>query len=204
MQSIENKVRSKIYGMGRGWAFSQSDFTRFGSRSSIDLALHRLLQKGTIRRVIRGLYDYPRLSRLLEQPMSPEMHQVAQALARKFGWRIQPSGQTALNILGVSTQVPGRYVYLSDGPSRSYAIDQRELRFEQTALKEAGFKRMESALLVNGLKALGEQQVNTMLEQDLRDWLKPELRGKVLDDTQRVRGWVREILRRVCREDAHG
>lgn len=204
MVSIECKIRNKIYGKGRGWVFSQSDFARLGSRSAIDLALHRLMRKGTIRRVLRGLYDYPRTSTLLGQTLSPDVNQVAQALARKFGWRIQPSGQTALNVLGLSTQVPGRYVYLSDGPDRSYQMGKQELRFEQTALKEVGFKQMESALLVNALKALGADRVDDSVEVQLREWLKPNLRKPVLNDTSTVRGWIREILRRVCLEGENG
>jgi integrase len=72
---------------------------------------------------IRGIYDYPRFSKLLDQSLSPDIDQVARALARKFRWCIQPTGATALNFLGLSTQVPARAVYLSDGPDRVYQID---------------------------------------------------------------------------------
>ena len=58
---------------GRGWAFSQRDFARLGSRDAIDKALQRLAQRGTIRRAIRGIYDYPRISSLLDQELSPEL-----------------------------------------------------------------------------------------------------------------------------------
>ncbi len=190
--------------MGRGWVFSQIDFAHLGSRSAIDLALHRLMRKGTIRRVLRGLYDYPRTSSLLGQALGPDIHQAAQALARKFGWRIQPSGQTALNVLGLSTQLPGRYVYQSDGPGRSYPIGKQEVRFEHTVLREVGFKRMESALLVSALKVLGADRVDATIEAQLREWLKPSLRKPVLKDTSTVRGWVREILRRICLEGKNG
>ncbi len=99
--STSGRVLSKIYGKGRGWAFSIIDFTAFRSRSAIDVTLHRLLKNGTIRRVIRGIYDYPRYSDMLKAELSPDIDQVAQALARKFGWRVQPSGSAALNRLGL-------------------------------------------------------------------------------------------------------
>jgi Family of unknown function (DUF6088) len=89
-----------------------------GGRPTVDSGLHRLEKRGAIRRVIRGIYDYPRFSKLLDQSLSPDIDQIAGALARKFRWRIQPSGATALNFLGLSTQVPARAVYLSDGPDR--------------------------------------------------------------------------------------
>ena len=107
---------------GRGWAFSQRDFARLGSRDAIDKALQRLARRGTIRRAIRGVYDYPLFSTLLDQDLGPDTDQVAHALARKFGWRIQPSGPAAQNIIGLSTQVPARIVYLCNGPERSYWI----------------------------------------------------------------------------------
>ena len=145
-QSIEDKLVSRIYGSGRGWAFSQADFADLGSRSAIDSALYRRKREGIIRRVIRGIYDYPRDSKLLRGPVSPDIDQVAHALARKFAWRIQPDGATAQNLLGLSTQVPARIVYLSDGPDRSYSVGKTLLAFEHTALKEAGFKLPESRL----------------------------------------------------------
>src|SRR5579862_5358521 len=79
-QAVEDKTLSRIYGKGRGWAFSQADFVDLGHRPTIDSALHRREHEATIRRVIRGIYDYPRHSNVLRGPVSPD--QVAHALAR--------------------------------------------------------------------------------------------------------------------------
>ena len=141
------QVLSKIYGMGGGWAFSGTDFTHFGSREAVRISLLRLEQQGRIRRVMRGVYDYPRESALLNRRLSPDLDQVAHALARRFGWSIQPDGATAQSILGLSTQVPAKYVYLSDGPKRSYRVNQTTLEFQHSPLKESGFKYRESALI---------------------------------------------------------
>lgn len=121
-KTIEQKALNRIYGNGRGWAFSQADFADLGTRSAVDSCLHRMEKEGVIRRVIRGVYDYPRYSELLKKTVAPDIDQIANALARKFGWRIQPDGATAQNLLGLSTQVPARSVYLSDGPDRSYTV----------------------------------------------------------------------------------
>ena len=158
-QPIEHKIISRIYGHGGGWAFSPADFADLGTRTAIDSCLHRLEKQAVIRRVIRGVYDYPRFSDLLQQTVVPDIDQVAQALARKFAWRIQPDGATAQNLLGLSTQVPARIGYLSDGPNRSYAVGRTTLYFEHTALKEAVFKLPESRLVVQALKAYGEPRV---------------------------------------------
>ncbi|MCK4659388.1 MAG: hypothetical protein KAV82_07690 [Phycisphaerae bacterium] len=203
-QSTEQKLLGKIYGKGRGWVFSQKDFARLASRGAIDIALHRLLAKGTIRRVIRGIYDYPPYSDLLEAEMGPDIDQVAGALARKFGWRIQPSGPAAQNLLGLSTQVPAMYVFLSDGPDRSYEIGTTSLAFKHTALKEAGFRYHESALIVQALKSLGADGIRPRGIARIRKWLDPQLRGKILADTSTATGWVYAAIRKICREDGDG
>ena len=203
-QSIENKLLNRIRGHGRSWAFSQRDFAGIGSRSAIDLALHRLLRKNAIRRVMRGIYDYPQFSTLLDRVLSPDTDQIAQALARKFGWRIQPSGPTAQNLLRLSTQVPAKIVYLSDGPDRSYQIDHTALVFEHTPLKEAGFKRRESALIVQAIKSLGSDKITPDVIAKIREWLDPDLRNKVLADTRTATGWVYTAIQKICRENSHG
>jgi len=159
-----------------------------------------LEKKGTIRRVIRGIYDYPAFSDLLDQNLSPSINQVAQALARKFSWRISPSGPAALNLLGLSTQVPGRFVYLSDGPPRSYKIGETNLEFKRAALKESAFRYSESAIIVQALKSLGPEHITDDVTGQIHNWLSPRLRQKVLRDTQSTTSWVYNAIRRICQE----
>ena len=198
MQSINNKVLFRTYGRGRGWAFSSNDFVEDFSRSQIDYALSELCREGKIRRVCRGIYDYPKFSELLQQEMSPDFDQVAQAFARKFNWRIQPAGDAALNLLGLSTQVPGRLVYLSDGPNRLYDIGNFTLEFKKSALKDVGFKYRESGLIVQALKALGQERVDDAVITTLRKQLDETACKRVLKDTVTATGWVYETIKRVC------
>jgi len=202
--TIEKAVRSRIYGKGKGWVFSPRDFADLAVRSTVDSALHRLKQKGTIRRVIQGVYDYPRFSELLGQPLSPDIDQAAAALARKFGWRIQPSGAIAQNLIGLSTQVPARALYLSDGPDRVYRISNTSLIFKHAALKEAGFKFRESALIVQALKSLGPDRVTPDVISKIRDWLPSGLRAKVIQDTRTATGWVHAAIQRIVQDERDG
>lgn len=198
MQSIEDKIVSRIYGRGRGWAFGANDFSTEFGRSTIDWVFSNLVASGTIRRVCRGIYDYPKFSELLQQELSPDFDQVAQALARKFNWRIQPSGDAALNLLGLSTQVPGRVVYLSDGPNRQYEIGQQTLEFKKSVLKDVGFKYRESGLIVQALKALGQERVDDAVIATLAKQLDDAMCKRVLKDTVTATGWVYETIKRVC------
>jgi hypothetical protein len=201
-QPIAQQTLSRIYGRGRGWAFSQKDFSDLGSRSSIDVALHRLLAKCTIRRAMRGVYYYPKYSKTLKAELPADLDQVAHALARKGGWRIQITGPAALNLLGLSTQVMGRVAYLSDGPHRIYRINERELIFKHTALKEAGFKYRESGMLTQALKSLGPKRIDNKTITRLQKLLDRDMRSKVLKDTKAVSGWIRDIILKICEEDA--
>jgi hypothetical protein len=203
-QTIETKLSYRIRGNGGGWAFSPKDFLDLGGRPTVDSALHRLTQRGEVRRVVRGIYDYPRFSKLLGQQLSPDVDQVARAIARKFHWRIQPSGATAANLLGLSTQVPARAVYLSDGPDRSYKIGNTTLAFEHTALKEAGFKLKESGLIVQALKSLGSERITPEVISTIRTWLPESLRAKVLADTRTATGWVYTAIQQIANGDLHG
>jgi hypothetical protein len=200
MQSINKKAISRVYGRGRGWAFSSNDFVEDFDRSQIDNALSELCREGKIRRVCRGIYDYPKYSELLQQELSPDFDQVAQAFARKFNWRIQPSGDAALNLLGLSTQVPGRLVYLSDGPNRQYDIGNFTLEFKKSALKDVGFKYRESGLLVQALKALGQERVDKSVIATLRKQFDEKNCKKILKDTVTATGWVYETIKRICGE----
>ena len=195
-------MANAIRGNGNGWTFSAADFGRLAGRNTVDSGLHRLHKRGKIRRVMRGIYDYPRYSELLGQHLSPDPEMVARALARKFGWRIQLNGAAAQNLLGLSTQVPAKIVYLSDGPSRRYRVGATEISFVHLPAKEAGFKLRESSLIVQALKAFGKGRLTPEIVAKVRAWLKPELRAKVLADTRTATGWVYKAIREIAREDA--
>jgi hypothetical protein len=199
MQTIEDKILSRIYGHGRGWAFSANDFALEFGRGSIDWVLYKLANSGTIRRVCRGVYDYPQFSELLQQELSPDFDQIARALARKFHWRIQPTGDAALNLLGLSTQVPGRLIYLSDGPNRRYVFDNHTLEFRKSALKDIGFKHKMSGLIVQSLKALGKDRIDALVIAKIRGQLDEKARALLLRDAMSSTSWVYETIKLICR-----
>ncbi|TWT74355.1 DUF6088 family protein [Allorhodopirellula solitaria] len=203
-QSIQAKTLAKIRRNGRSWAFSHVDFAGIGSRDAIDKALERLQREGTIRRVIRGIYDFPDYSKLLDKSLGPDIYQVSRALARKFGWRIQPDGASALNLMRVSTQVPARYVFQSDGPTRTYEIGSTQVRFVHKATKEMNFECDETAVITHGLKSLGSEHVDDSVIAKIRRWLPEDRRSKVLHDSRRVTGWVHEAIRKTCEEGSDG
>jgi len=199
VQSIASKVISRIYGRGRGWAFSSNDFVDEFTRDQVDNALSDLAKNGKIRRVCRGIYDYPKYSILLAQDLSPNFDQVAQAFARKFNWRIQPSGDAVLNLLGLSTQVPGRFIYLSDGPTRKYSIGNYTLEFKKSALKDVGFKYRESGLIVQAIKALGKDRISKSTIENIRKQLDVKRCKQIIKDTKSVTSWIYSYVKQICK-----
>ncbi len=201
MYSLYDKAFYFISGHGRGWAFSANDLLAKFSRQQADNVLSDLLKDGKIRRVCRGIYDYPKYSEFLKQELSPDIDQVARAFARKFNWRIEVLGDTALNMLGLSTQVVAKYVYLSDGPNRSYDILGTTLEFKKSSLKNIGFKYKESSLIVQALKTLGKDRVTEEVTEMIRKRIEPKMYTKILKDTQSSTVWIYEAIKQICRED---
>ena len=199
MKNISESIFYFIAGHGRGWAFSSSDLAGRFARQQIDNALSDLAETNKIRRVARGLYDYPRYSDLLQKTISPDIDQVANACARKFNWRIEVSGESALNLLGLSTQIPAQYVYLSDGPSKSYDVMGTQLNFKKSTLKDIGFKHRESTLIVQALKALGKEHLSAEIFAKIREQIDPKSHNKILRDTQGSTGWIYEAIKEICK-----
>ena len=198
METLEYKVLSRIYGNGRGWAFSQNDFADIGTRSTIDSALSRLEKKGTIMKIMRGIYCYPHESSILNKKIPADVPKVAQALARKFGWKIFPTGEIALNYFGLSTQIPAKYVYITNGVSRSYKVSNQELRFRKL-LKESAFKHHESAILVQAIRALGKEYLTKDNFEKIREKIPATKYSLILKDTMGVAGWMYEAIREICK-----
>lgn len=190
-----------IVGHGRGWAFSSNDLLEKFSRSQADNLLSELVKQGKIRRVCRGIYDYPKYSNLLKQKLGPDIDQVARAFARKFNWRIEISGESALNLLGLSTQVSAKYVYLSDGPNRSYDIMGTTLEFKKSALKNIGFKHKESSLVVQALKALGQENISDEVIKKLQKQIDQKKCDKILKETKTTTSWIYEAIKKICNKE---
>jgi hypothetical protein len=170
-----------------------------GHRSTVDSVLHRLARQGTIRRIARGLYDYPRYSSLLEQQLSPDIDQAAQALARKFGWRLLATGAMAANLLGLSTQVPSQVVYLTDGPSKTFTIGKTKIRFKYSVPKDLKAKGGKSKLVIQALKFLGKSGVDSAVLDQLRQKLSDADCRRLLRDARYGTDWIAVTVAQICR-----
>src|SRR5439155_17175905 len=157
-QSVDAKLLRRIRCFGRGSVVVPADFLDLGSRQAVDLALHRLARKGTIRRLARGVYDFPKQHPVLGL-LQPSTEGVATALAGRDRTRLQPAGAYAANALGLSEQVPAKAVFLTDGPSRTVKIGPTTIQLRRTTAKNMAAAGRLSGLLIQALRALGKEHV---------------------------------------------
>jgi hypothetical protein len=203
MATVKQSVLQRIQTGEQGHAYSAKDFLDLASRGAVDVALSDLATEGTIRRIMRGIYDCPERSELLKGPRSPDAHQVAQAVARKHGWRIVPSGAQAANLLGLSTQVPAKVLYLSDGPTRTYRIGSMVVRLQHTAPKTLGSASEVNAMVVQALRYLGKSAVDQKTVLQLARTLDARDKARLLQDTQYSTDWVHEVAKRIVQKPEH-
>ncbi len=194
--SIKEQVLFRIRQNKQGWAFSAIDLISHFNRREIDESLSTLTQDGDIRRVMRGIYDLPLYSSTLGRHVAPDINQVAHALARKFNWNIYPDGNTALNYLGLSTQIVSQYLYLSTGPSRTYAIDETIIKFKHTNSKELGLKSTNAILVTQAIKTLGEPHISNEFIINLADKFSSKEWGEISKHSTHVPIWIYDIIKK--------
>lgn len=200
MKSTENRVLSRIYGKKRGWVFAPGHFRDLGSDASVRKALQCLCDRGIIRRLARGLYDYPKTHPELG-PLSPTPDQIAKALAGKDKIRIQPSGTHAANLLGLITQVPDKVEYLTDGANRTIMVGNRHITLKRTTPKNMAAAGRTSGLVIQALRYLGQMHVNDNTIMKLRTTLSDEDRRTLMKDIPLAPAWIGDIFRKLATEN---
>jgi len=184
--------------MGRGKAFTTKDFLDLASHETVRKILSRLAKEGKIRRILRGVYDYPAFSKMLSALASPDPDAITHAIARAYGWTIIATGETALNILGLSTQVPAQWQYFSDGPTKKYTWDGGTIVLKHRTNKETTSLSPKTALVVQALKTLGEDQVDDTVLATLRTQMDAHERARAIREARYATSWIYEIIKRLA------
>lgn len=200
MKSIDNKIVSSIYGHGRGFVFTPKVFSSLGDPRVIGTALTRLCRKGTIRRLARGLYDYPRRHEQLGL-LSPSIDDVANALKGRDATRLQPSGAYAANLLGLSDQVPMKIVFLTDGPSKHIPLGKQEIILQRTTPRNMATAGRKSGLIIQALRHLGQRYVDDSVLVALKKRLGDDERKYLMKDLQYAPAWIADIMRNIARQN---
>lgn len=201
MQSIDGKIKGRIYRHGRGSVFTPNDFLNLGGRDAVDKALSRLATRGTIRRLARGLYEYPREHAELGT-LSPDIQTVAKALAGKDRIRLQPAGAYATNLLGLSEQVPAKAVFLTDGPSRTVKIGRQEIQLRRTTPRTMAAAGRLSGLLMQAFRHLGREHITPKRMAHLKRRLPAEERKQLIKDIPLAPAWMHPFFRELAETES--
>lgn len=194
-ESIENRVIEKIKKAKRGTVFFIDDFVSFGAGKTVNKILERLVDRGELIRVARGIYTRPQISKLLNICLTPSIETIAKAIARRDRARIVPTGVYALNILGLSTQIPMNAVYLTDGAARKITIGKQTILFKKTTPKNLATIGEISSLVIQALKVLGKDIITTEEREKIVAILKKEDPIRLLHDIRLAPEWIRTIMK---------
>jgi hypothetical protein len=192
------KIRNRIDSLDNDAVFIANDFLDIADYETIRKALNRLAGDGKIQKILRGVYYQPSFSELLREYETPSPHQAALAIARKFNWNIAPSGTTALNMLGLSTQVSAKWSYISDGSYNSYELGNTVIEFKHRNNREITGMSYKTALIIQGIKALGKGKADNTAIEKIRASLSKNERLTLLNEARPTTVWVYQIIKQIC------
>ena len=173
------QIQLRIHESPEGSIFVNSDFADIADSDTVRQSLNRLVNSGILRRVFRGVFEKPKYSNLLKEYVATDPNAVANALARSYHWTIAPYGNTALNFLGLSTQVTATWSYISDGTYRIYEWNSTRIEFKHRANREITGLSYITVLVVQELK----HSEKTMLHQRLLGYSQTD--------------WVHDIIKNI-------
>lgn len=195
-----NQIYNRIISEKPQKVFVISDFCDLMDYGTAKKSLSRLESNNKIQKIMRGVYYNPRYSQLIQEYEKPSVDEVAKAIARNFKWTIAPSGNTALNQLGLSTQVPAKWIYFSDGPYKTYKIGTQELEFKHRTNKEISGMSEKTILVIQALKELGEEQITENVIQKLKRQLTNEEKRTLLDESKQTTVWIFNVIKKIAQE----
>ncbi len=193
---ITAKIKQRIIGKDRGAIFAPADFLDIGSRASVDQALSRLADQGMIRRLTRGLYDYPKKSSRFGL-LSPSADDIARAVARKDNQVLQPSPAMAANQLGLSTQVPSKPTYMTDGPTRTKTIGRQVIQFRNASPKTLVGAGQKTGAVFQALRYVGKDRINDQVIDKLARVLDDKDRVQLSKQSKHVPAWMHPVVQQI-------
>lgn len=191
-------IKTTIKESGRGHIVFPDDFSAKESSDTIRSALVRLCEDNFIIRLAQGIYCYPVIDTKWGMGvMYPSIDDIAQAIARKDRCRIAPTGSTALNALGISTQMPANVVYYTDGSPRKINMGNgRGLHFKRsTDMKRFSYKNESMRLIVAALREIGNGKVTEKDKELIADRIRNISENEYLHDLVLAPAWVQKLLR---------
>lgn len=199
MANVHEYIKNSISKRRKGELIFPTDYRGKGSESAIRMALSRLSKEGKVKRLAHGIYFVPKIDPLFG-PVYPSAEEVAQSIARKEKIKIKPAGANALHMLGLTTQVPTRLVYITDGEDRQIKFGKLTIRFKATTPKKMALEGPLSSLIIQALEELDIKNISVETENKIKDLLEKEDRAKLKKDLMlapaRIHDYLLKLLNR--------
>lgn len=199
MTVLSDKIMKRVRGHGRGsWVCSAKDFLDLGNRAAVDQSLSRLQRRGILRRVRRGLYDWPRPSQILNRSAPTNVTAAVAAIARRDGVRVMPNGIVAAHRLGLTNAVPAKAEYWTDGVSRTVQLGTRTVRLKHMNPNLMNWADRPAAPVVTALVWLGPTMSADAATVDrLRRRLPDRVKQDLAAGAAQLPTWAAPIVRQL-------
>ena len=196
--TYKEKILDRINTLKDGHVFIANDFFDIAGYETIRSALNRLVESNEITRIMKGIYFKPRYIEVIDEYTTPSIDEVAKAIARKYNWTIAPSGNTALNILGLSTQVPATWSYISDGRYVKFMVGNTMIEFKRRTNGDISKMSTMTAMIIQAIKAIGKDNVTENEINFLKAKISPKEKEELLYNAKSTSIWVYYIIMKIC------
>lgn len=198
--TISNKIEAIIKQTAKGKLVFISDFSEFGNYDTVRKSLQRLVNKGLVTRISKGIYYIPKKDKILGT-LYPTAEEIGKAIAKRDKARVIPTGAYAQHLLGLSTQIPMNVVYLTDGSARKIKIGNQTIVFKKTSPKNLSFESQLSSLLIQALKSKKEINITETDKRRLKEIIsKSNELEKIKKDIRIAPVWIRKIVLQILSE----
>jgi DNA-binding Xre family transcriptional regulator len=193
-KSVQTRIENEIKSIKRGSILFPSNFDDIGNVEVVKKSLLRLENKKFLVRLAHGIYLYPKQDKLLGV-LYPTIEEIAVSIAERDKARIIPTGTTALNKLGLSTQISMKIVFLTDGAPRSILVGKRTIKLKRTSPKNLAVKGKITSLIIQALKEIGKDNVTAEQLEKIKIHLEKEKQEIIEHDAKLAPVWISKIMK---------
>ncbi|WP_434335750.1 DUF6088 family protein [Mycoplasma capricolum subsp. capricolum] len=198
--SYTSQIQDRIDSFRSGKVFISNDFLDIASNETIRRTLNKLVNENKIKRIMNGFYYNPEYSELIHEYEMFTVNELAFSIARKYNWEIAPFGIACLNILGLSTQVPAKMIYVSNGKNKTYKIQKREIEFKKVNNKEISNMSLKTKIVIQAIKEIGKNELNQKDINKIQNQLSDTEKQNLLREAKNTIAWIYEYIKKICKE----
>jgi predicted transcriptional regulator of viral defense system len=198
-EKVHSHIQTTVSRKKGGEILFPADFRGKGTQAAIKQAMSRLARAGHVKRLAHGIYYIPKIDPVLGE-LRPDVDEVVKMLAQKERIRVRPAGAYALHQLGLTTQVPMKRVYITDGNPRQFRLGKMLVRFKATSAKKLSTTGKISSLVIQAIEEIGVDQISSDLEKKILESLRKEDSRKLRHDLMLASTKVNDYIVRLMKK----